>query len=140
MQPNRGHRVERALAGARAVLQGAGVHPIRAATAVFGLTLAVAPSVHPAAAQGLFETLFGARPARAALPQASPDPGHDPADPGFQRRPVRTSTPPDSAGSGPATPGPATAYCVRLCDGRYFPLERHAPASPAELCTAFCPA
>jgi len=29
---------------------------------------------------------------------------------------------------------------VRLCDGRYFPIQRHANASPAQLCSAFCPA
>lgn len=37
---------------------------------------------------------------------------------------------------------PATAYCVRLCDGRYFPLSQSArgQASPANLCSALCPA
>ena len=29
---------------------------------------------------------------------------------------------------------------MRTCDGRYFPLQRHAGASPAELCKSFCPA
>ena len=32
------------------------------------------------------------------------------------------------------------AFCVRTCDGRYFPLQHHAGASPAELCKSFCPA
>ncbi|MCC6947486.1 MAG: DUF2865 domain-containing protein [Bradyrhizobiaceae bacterium] len=39
--------------------------------------------------------------------------------------------------------GPAVAYCVRLCDGRYFPLPRNAGApgsSPEKLCAAMCPA
>src|SRR5688572_18616847 len=31
------------------------------------------------------------------------------------------------------------AFCVRSCDGKYFPLMRGA-ASPAQLCQAFCPA
>jgi hypothetical protein len=39
---------------------------------------------------------------------------------------------PVAAGSGPA-------FCVRSCDGKYFPLMRGA-ASPAQLCQAFCPA
>jgi hypothetical protein len=30
-------------------------------------------------------------------------------------------------------------YCVRLCDGRYFPLPRHASGNPAQLCNALCP-
>ncbi len=36
--------------------------------------------------------------------------------------------------------GGRVAYCVRLCDGRYFPIQRNANANPAQLCSAFCPA
>jgi hypothetical protein len=36
--------------------------------------------------------------------------------------------------------GPAVSYCVRLCDGRYFPMQRHGGATPIEMCNAFCPA
>ena len=36
--------------------------------------------------------------------------------------------------------GRAVAYCVRLCDGRYFPMLRQANATPVQLCNAFCPA
>ena len=36
--------------------------------------------------------------------------------------------------------GRGVAYCVRLCDGRYFPIQRHANANPVQLCSAFCPA
>jgi hypothetical protein len=36
-----------------------------------------------------------------------------------------------------ASSGPA--FCVRSCDGKYFPLMRGA-ASPAQICQAFCPA
>jgi hypothetical protein len=32
------------------------------------------------------------------------------------------------------------AFCVRLCDGRYFPIQRHAGNSPAQVCSSFCPA
>ena len=32
------------------------------------------------------------------------------------------------------------AFCVRLCDGRYFPIQRHSGASSALTCSAFCPA
>ena len=44
----------------------------------------------------------------------------------------------------PAPPRPVAAstgpaFCVRSCDGKYFPLMRSA-ASPAQLCQAFCPA
>ena len=36
--------------------------------------------------------------------------------------------------------GRAVAFCVRLCDGRNFPLERTANATPVETCSAMCPA
>lgn len=39
----------------------------------------------------------------------------------------------------PAVAGSGPAFCVRSCDGKYFPLMRGA-ASPTQLCQAFCPA
>ena len=58
----------------------------------------------------------------------------------FLRRsawPVRQRAAPAGEASGF---GHGTVYCVRTCDGRYFPLQRHAGATPAELCKSFCPA
>src|SRR5262245_63173554 len=31
-------------------------------------------------------------------------------------------------------------YCVRLCDGRYFPIQRHSGATSAQTCSSMCPA
>lgn len=36
--------------------------------------------------------------------------------------------------------GPAQAFCVRTCDGHYFPVRAHAGLSTAQACHAFCPA
>jgi hypothetical protein len=36
--------------------------------------------------------------------------------------------------------GHGIAFCVRTCDGRYFPMQRHAGASHVEACRSFCPA
>ena len=92
------------------------------------LTLGLSGAAQPAAAQNFFESLFGGGFRRSAPPpQANSfaDPlgllGGEPrrADSGF---------------------GTGTVYCVRTCDGRYFPLQRHAGAAPAELCKSFCPA
>ena len=30
--------------------------------------------------------------------------------------------------------------CVRLCDGRYFPVQRHSGVGSAKSCSSFCPA
>ncbi len=39
----------------------------------------------------------------------------------------------------PVASGSGPAFCVRSCDGRYFPLAR-SNASPVQMCQAFCPA
>lgn len=44
---------------------------------------------------------------------------------------------PVPSGQVAASSGPA--FCVRSCDGKYFPLMRGA-ASPTQMCQAFCPA
>ena len=36
--------------------------------------------------------------------------------------------------------GHGTVFCVRTCDGRYFPLSRSATAQPAQTCNSLCPA
>lgn len=97
--------------------------------------VAIAPA-NPAIAQGFFDSLFGGGFRRPQLP-AHTSSYADPS--GSTGRVVRRSDGGDggySSGSG----GHGTAYCVRTCDGRYFPLQRHAGASPAELCKSFCPA
>jgi hypothetical protein len=34
----------------------------------------------------------------------------------------------------------SSGYCVRLCDGRYFPVSGRGQMNAAEMCRAFCPA
>lgn len=36
--------------------------------------------------------------------------------------------------------GHGTVFCVRTCDGRYFPIPRSATAQPAQICNSLCPA
>ena len=77
------------------------------------------------------DSWFGGRPQQPA-PQSN---GYnDPSNP--SDRPVYA--PNGEASSSGA--GRAVAYCVRTCDGRYFPMQRHANANPVQLCSAFCPA
>jgi len=97
------------------------------------LTLSLAGAAQPAAAQGLFDALFGGFQRRAPAPMPPQTSSY--ADPinsmfGGDRRPSG-----EAAGF-----GHGTVYCVRTCDGRYFPLQRHAGTTPAELCRSFCPA
>ena len=91
---------------------------------------AVAVTPRAASAEGLFDFLFAGAPKqqqRQAAPQANFF-----ADP-FGLNPQPAPPPRQMAsGSGPA-------FCVRSCDGKYFPLMR-SNASPVQMCQAFCPA
>jgi hypothetical protein len=85
---------------------------------------------HVASAEGLFDFLFTPpQKQRQAPAQANffADPFGLNAQPAPQPRPVAT------AGSGPA-------FCVRSCDGKYFPVTARGGASPVQMCQAFCPA
>ena len=83
-------------------------------------------------AEGLFDMFFGGgqkQQARQAPPQANFF-----ADPFGNNQPQAPTAPaPRVAGSGPA-------FCVRSCDGKYFPLTMRGNASPVQMCQAFCPA
>lgn len=50
----------------------------------------------------------------------------------------------DSGNNGPPVPradvGRSSGFCVRSCDGRYFPVQANGGATPAQMCQAFCPA
>src|SRR4030081_2138586 len=83
-----------------------------------------------AAAEVLFDFLFGGAPKQQQ--RQSPAQANFFADPfGLNQQPA---PPPrqTASGSGPA-------FCVRSCDGKYFPLMR-GNASPVQMCQAFCPA
>jgi Protein of unknown function (DUF2865) len=96
-----------------------------AATVLAGL---VAATPRAATAEGLFDLFFGGLQKQLQQPAAAPAQANFFADPFSQNQPPRAI----ASGSGPA-------FCVRSCDGRYFPLTAR-NASPAQLCQAFCPA
>jgi hypothetical protein len=91
---------------------------------VVGLALAAAPA--PASAQSLFDFFFGGA-RRPSPPSVSAY-----ADPAQQNDPFAAPAPRVES-------GPSVSYCVRLCDGHFFPIQRSA-ATPVEVCNSFCPA
>jgi len=101
-----------------------------AATVLAG---AVALTPRTASAEGLFDFFFGGaqKQQRQAPPQANFF-----ADPfGLNQQPTPPPPPRPVASS-----GSRPAFCVRRCDGRYFPLTARGGATPVQMCQAFCPA
>ena len=94
---------------------------ILVAAAIVG-SVALTPEI--SSAEGLLDFLFG----------------------GGQKQQHQTSSFGDLFNNNSQSPPPRVtivnagpAFCVRSCDGKYFPLMRGA-ASPAQMCQAFCPA
>jgi hypothetical protein len=103
--------------------------------AVVALTAALVGSATAPASAGFFDRLFGGitrhiRPPAELpnLPQMSPIPGDRIAPQGGENWRPR--------GDG----GPRTAFCVRTCDGHYFPVNAQPGFSAAQACSSFCPA
>ena len=100
--------------------------PARMAMIALAVVFAT-PSVTPVYAQDFFSALFGG-----FGDDASPAPARPAApDGGYERRDSRPSY---SGGGG------RQAFCVRTCDGRYFPISATDSASRAASCNNFCPA
>lgn len=97
-----------------------------------GMILLATPE--PAAAQGFFERLFGGLRRAIERPASAPTAFSDP----FTSLARALNPPPPYAARGES--GPSRGFCVRTCDGRYFPVQATANASAAEMCHAFCPA
>jgi hypothetical protein len=116
--------------------------PVLAALAALfaaGLVLAPAPS---RAERGLLEFLFGPDPAPA--PEAAPPPARSSA-PSRRARlqgDLRFAKPRDGAplsGTGFASEPATGGFCVRTCDGYFFPLIKSTRATRQQSCELACP-
>jgi hypothetical protein len=101
--------------------------------ALFVASLAAAPGA--AHAEGFLDFIFGGPQERPAPPSAPVNASVPP--------PVRVAPPSlghETVHRGSGSTGHSVAFCVRLCDGKSFPMEHHANATPVETCRALCPA
>jgi hypothetical protein len=101
------------------------------AAGLFGL--AAIATVTPAHA-GFFDRLFGA--VRSVVTAPTPRANVPFEDPLTSLAKAINPPPQQQAAAG----GPSRGFCVRSCDGRFFPVQAHAGMSAAETCNAFCPA
>ncbi len=107
---------------------------MRAAVGIGAAIFLVASLSSPASAAGLFERLFGAFRHHQHAPQPPAD-SRAFVDP-FTALANHFNPPPERRDE----TGPSRAFCVRTCDGRYFPVQASPGMSAAEACHSFCPA
>jgi hypothetical protein len=88
-------------------------------------------SAPPAQAEDFLSALFGAFGVRRPQVPSMPLPFASEGDPLAPQADVRPR-------AGYASGGPA--YCVRTCDGRYFPISSPDNQSRTTMCNSFCPA
>lgn len=105
----------------RSIGKLAGGAAVLFAAACLGLVLT--PSAH---AEDFFSALFGGFRMRPPPQIRAPFPNDD--MPRYEAPRSRSSH------------GGGTAYCVRGCDGRYFPAQGNDSESKAQSCKSFCPA
>jgi hypothetical protein len=103
--------------------------------AVLAAALSITLLATGAASAGFLDSLFHGTPQPAPTPAALP----------YAAAPVTGSlAQPGGIAQPPGDPnlgaGYGTTFCVRLCDGRFFPVQRLATATPVQMCSAFCPA
>jgi hypothetical protein len=97
-------------------------------------------SFAPGAQAGFFDSLFGGGAQRAAPAYAYSDPSADLAGRGERSPGVERSAPSIRTESSVSSGG-GKAFCVRLCDGRYYPITSSSSNStPVQMCSAMCPA
>jgi hypothetical protein len=100
--------------------------------AALAATALVLPAGSATAQNGIFDSLFGRRPSSPASAYADPSPQFNPFNL-FGSRAPEAQRPVEMGGG-------AVAFCVRTCDGRFFPVQRHAGVTQAQTCSSFCPA
>jgi hypothetical protein len=104
---------------------------IRSALAVAAVTVVMSSDTPSASARDFFSSFFdtlSGRPAAPSQPALSYGGSND------------TMFPPQVAPRASSGGGRSTAYCVRTCDGRYFPVSANNEQSRAATCSSLCPA
>src|SRR5271168_520345 len=110
-----------------------------AAMLVIGALLAASSMAVPgvAHAEGLFDFLFGGQRDQWTPPSQTYEHPPPPAP-----RPTHVAPAPlgqENISEGSGSTGHGVAFCVRLCDGHHFPMEKMANATPADTCRVICP-
>lgn len=105
----------------------------RAVLAVVAVTVVMSSDAPNADARDFFSSFFDTLSGR---PEPASRPALGYSGSGELQFPPPQMAPPATSGGG----GRSTAYCVRTCDGRYFPVSANNEQSRAATCSNLCPA
>ena len=104
----------------------------RTILAIAAITVVVCGDVPAAHARDFFSSFFEILSGRPPSPPQQRALGYnDSGDPQFQ---------PQHPGTPAVSGGRSAAFCVRTCDGRYFPIAANSEQSRAATCSSLCPA
>jgi hypothetical protein len=106
------------------------------AAGAFAAIFAAPPA---AQSQGLFDFLFGGPERRPAPPPAASSYADPYSTPAPERPRYGGGGGGGSGGMGGGIGARSVSYCVRLCDGQHFPIQKMANATPVEICRQMCP-
>jgi len=115
---------------------------VMALVAAVGVIAAATTFAATPASAGFFEQLFGGlRQAFAPHHSEPARPSQPPSDPfSSLARALSSDEPHGGERVVSRESGPTRGFCVRTCDGHFFPVQAHAGMSVAEACRSFCPA
>jgi hypothetical protein len=101
--------------------------------------VAIGVSFTAPASAGFLDRIFGGIRDAVSAPSRQPSNINSFADPFSALSGALNGNRQDERRTADAT-GPSKGFCVRTCDGRFFPVQARAGMSAAESCNSFCPA
>jgi hypothetical protein len=111
---------------------------VRNKIAVFAAVLAAGMALSVPASAGFLDRIFGGIRVAVSTPSRQPSNINSFADPFSALSGALHGQPAQERRADAG--GPSKGFCVRTCDGRFFPVQARAGMSAAESCNAFCPA
>jgi hypothetical protein len=112
---------------------------VRSALAIAAMTAVMSSHLPSASARDFFTSFFDTLSGRPPDP-SRPALGYGDSNDTLSRPKAAPRLRPKAVARARPGGGRSTAYCVRTCDGRYFPVSANSEQSRAATCSSLCPA
>lgn len=111
---------------------------VRSIIAVFAAVMAAGMALSAPASAGFLDRIFGGIRDAVSSPPRQPSNINSFADPFSALSGALNGQPAQERRADAG--GPSKGFCVRTCDGKFFPVQTRPGMSAAESCNSFCPA